>query len=119
MRMLKEQKNQNRRIYLSVISVVALSCGGKALAQTNNVGAAGSSTNVTELGNITVIGKLDQGRNQIIPDLGATAYTINKDQIAAVSQGGNAPFSEIILRARGVAAASAATPGARRMISLN
>ena len=106
--MLKEQKNQNRRIYLSVISVVALSCGGKALAQTNNVGAAGSSTNVTELGNITVIGKLDQGRNQIIPDLGATAYTINKDQIAAVSQGGNAPFSEIILRAPGVAADSAA-----------
>jgi len=106
--MLKEQKNQNRRIYWAVISVVALSCGGKALAQTNNVGAAGSSTNVTELGNITVIGKLDQGRNQIIPDLGATAYTINKDQIAAVSQGGNAPFNEIILRAPGVAQDSAA-----------
>jgi outer membrane receptor protein involved in Fe transport len=106
--MLKEQKNQNRRIYWAVISIVALSCGGKALAQTNNVGAAGSSTNVTELGNITVIGKLDRGRNQIIPDLGATAYTINKDQIAAVSQGGNAPFNEIILRAPGVAQDSAA-----------
>ncbi len=106
--MLKAQKNQNRRIYWAVISVVALSCGGKALAKTNNVGAAGSSTNVTELGNITVIGKLDQGRNQIIPDLGATAYTINKDQIATVSQGGNAPFNEIILRAPGVAQDSAA-----------
>src|ERR1035441_7055532 len=108
MRMLKEQKNQNRRIYWAVISVVAMSCGGKALAQTNNLGAAGSSTNVTELGNITVIGKLDKRRNQIIPDLGATAYTINKDQIAAVSQGGNAPFNEIILRAPGVAQDSAA-----------
>src|ERR1035438_5369494 len=108
MRMLKEQKKQNRRIYWAVISLVTLSCGGKALAQTNNVGAAGSSTNVTELGNITVIGKLDKRRNQIIPDLGATAYTINKDQIAAVSQGGNAPFNEIILRAPGVAQDSAA-----------
>jgi hypothetical protein len=105
MSMLKEQ---NRRIYWAVISLVTLSCGGKALAQTNNVGAAGSSTNVTELGNITVIGKLDKRRNQIIPDLGATAYTINKDQIAAVSQGGNAPFNEIILRAPGVAQDSAA-----------
>jgi len=108
MRMLKEQKNRNRRIYWAVISMVALSGGGKALAQTNNVGVAGSSTNVTELGNLTVIGKLDQGRNLIIPDLGATAYTINKDQIAAVSQGGNAPFNEIILRAPGVAQDSAA-----------
>jgi outer membrane receptor protein involved in Fe transport len=106
--MLKEQKNQNRRIYWAVISLVTLSCGGRALAQTNSVGAAGSSTNVTELGNITVIGKLDKGRNQIIPDLGATAYTISKEQIAAVSQGGNAPFSQIILRAPGVAQDSSA-----------
>jgi outer membrane receptor protein involved in Fe transport len=60
------------------------------------------------LGNITVIGKLDQGRDQIIPDLGATAFTINKDQIAAQSQGDNAPFNEIILRAPGVAQDSAA-----------
>ena len=63
---------------------------------------------MTQLGNITVIGKLDQGRDQIIPDLGATAFTISKDQIATVSQGGNAPFNEIILRAPGVAQDSAA-----------
>ena len=108
MKTLKEQNKLNRGFYMAVISVVALSCGGKALAQTNNVGAAGSSTNVTQLGSITVIGKLDQGRNLIIPDLGATAYTINKDQIATLSQGGNAPFNEIILRAPGVAQDSAA-----------
>jgi len=40
-----------------------------------------------------LVGKLDQGRDQIIPDLGATAFTINKDQIEAGSQGGNAPFN--------------------------
>jgi hypothetical protein len=103
-----EQEKINRGFYWSVISLVALSAGGTVRAQSTNVVSSGSSTNVTELGNITVIGKLDQGRNQIIPDLGATAYTINKDQIATVSQGGNAPFNEIILRAPGVAQDSAA-----------
>ena len=55
-----------------------------------------------------MVGHLDQARNLIIPDLGASAYTISKDQIATVSQGGNAPFNEIILRAPGVAQDSAA-----------
>jgi outer membrane receptor protein involved in Fe transport len=102
----KNGRRQNRRVYLAVISSVALSCGGTALAQTNSVPTAnvgsGSSTNVTDLGNVTVVGQLDQARNQILPDLGASAYTITKDQIAALSQGGNAPMSQIILRAPGV-----------------
>lgn len=103
-----EKKNGNRRLYLSVISVVALSCGGTALAQTNsvpaaNADAAGGSTNVANLGNITVIGQLNQARSAIVPDLGATAYGINQKQIEAGSQGGNAPFSQVILRAPGVA----------------
>ena len=96
-----------------MISSVALSCGGTALAQTNDVSlassaASGSSTNVTELGNITVVGKLDQARSQIVPDLGATAYTISKEQIASLSQGDNAPINQVILRAPGVAQDSAA-----------
>ncbi len=99
-------REKNRGFYMAVISSVALSCGGTALSQTNNVPAAGvtsgSSTNITDLGNVTVVGQLDQARNQILPDLGASAYTISKAQIAALSQGGNAPMSEIILRAPGV-----------------
>ena len=70
--------------------------------------ASGSSTNVTQLGNITVVGKLNQARDQIVPDLGATAYTISKEQIATLSQGDNAPFNQVILRAPGVAQDSAA-----------
>jgi len=126
-----EKKYENRRVYLAVISSVALSCTGTALAQTNSavpanvvssgsptnvvasesptkVVASGSSTNVTQLGNITVVGKLNQARNQIVPDLGATSYSINKDQIAALSQGGNAPMNQVVLRAPGVAEDSAA-----------
>ncbi len=98
---------------MAVISSVALSCGGTALSQTNNVPAASavtsdSSTNVTDLGNVTVVGQLDQARNQIQPDLGATAYTIDKNAIANLSQGGNAPMNQIILRAPCVAQDSAA-----------
>ncbi len=122
MKIYAEKIYENRRVYLAVISLVALACGGTALSQTNNVTDAnvvspggstnvvssGSSTNVTQLGNVTVVGKLDQARNQILPDLGATAYSINKDQIAALSQGGNAPMNQVILRAPGVAEDSAA-----------
>ena len=109
----KEKRKRNRRLYLSVISSVALSCGGTALAQTNNVAAAsadtsGSSTNVTQLGNMTVIGQLNQARSQIVPDLGATTYTHTAEQIESQSQGGNAPFNQVILRSPGVAGDSAA-----------
>ena len=109
----KKYKNRKSRVYWAVISSVALSCGGTALAQTNNVSAANAgvpdnSTNVANLGNITVVGQLDQARNQIIPDLGATAHTFSKEQIQTMSQGDNAPFNEVILRAPGVAQDSAA-----------
>ena len=134
MKKFADKKYENRRVYLAVISSVALSCGGMALAQTDdavttnamasgnptnvvvsesptnvvalagstNAAASGSSTNVTQLGNVTVVGKLNQARSRILPDLGASAYTISKDQITALSQGGNAPMSEVILRAPGV-----------------
>ncbi|MGH7992042.1 MAG: TonB-dependent receptor [Limisphaerales bacterium] len=116
MKKLREQrkiKRRKSRVYWAVISSVALSIGGTALAQTNDVSAAkadesGSSTNITQLGNITVVGRLDQARNQIIPDLGATAHTFSKEQIQTLSQGANAPFNEVILRAPGVAQDSAA-----------
>jgi outer membrane receptor protein involved in Fe transport len=114
MKTFAERENYHRRIYLSVISLVALSCGGATAAQTDSLAATNTmssvaSTNVTQLGNITVLGKLNQARNQIVPDLGATAFTINKDQITAISQGGNAPMSQIILRAPGVAQDNAAS----------
>jgi len=107
-------------MYLVAISLAALSCGGKAAAQsvnsgttagsTNNValaGSSGSSTNVTQLGGVNVIGKLDQARSSIVPNLGATAYTHTAEQIQDQSQGENAPFNQIILRSPGVAQDSA------------
>lgn len=102
------RENVNRKLYLAVISLVALSCGGKSLAQsTNSVPSSENSTNVTQLGNITVIGKLDQARSNILPNLGATAYTHTAEQIQLQSLGENAPFNQVILRSPGVAQDSA------------
>jgi outer membrane receptor protein involved in Fe transport len=110
MKTFAEQKKLNRRLYLAVISSVALSCGG-ALAQTaTNVepseslgnSVSDNSTNVANLGNVTVVGQLNEARSQIVPNLGATAYTQTKEQIESASQGGNAPISQVILRAPGV-----------------
>jgi len=67
-----------------------------------------NSTNVTKLPEVTVYGKLDQARSQILPDLGATAYSVSKQQLESESQGDNAPFNQVILRAPGVAEDSAA-----------
>ncbi|MGA3268082.1 MAG: TonB-dependent receptor [Verrucomicrobiota bacterium] len=97
---------------MAVISSVALSCGGEAVAQTNSPAAgsavsSGSSTNVTQLGNITVIGRLNEARSAILPDLGATAYTHTAAEITAQAQGENAPFNQVILRSPGVAQDSA------------
>jgi len=57
----------------------------------------------TDLGNITVVGQLEQARSEIVPSLGATAYTVDKDQIEDEPQGANAPFNQILLRTPGMA----------------
>jgi outer membrane receptor protein involved in Fe transport len=52
---------------------------------------------------IDVVGKLNEARNAIVPDLGATSYSIPDTQIDVQSQGSNAPINQTILRAPGVA----------------
>jgi outer membrane receptor protein involved in Fe transport len=107
-------KVHTERTYRAAIYLASLACGGVALAQTNNPPAApappasDSSTNVTKLENMTVFGKLDVARNQIVPDLGATVYEISKAQIEALPQGANASFNQVLLRAPGMAQDSAA-----------
>lgn len=64
----------------------------------------GENTESATLPEIEVIVKtLDISRNEIVPDLGATKYTVNSDQIASQSQGDNASFNQTVLRFPGVA----------------
>ena len=107
------ERQRNRQILKRVASILAIGMAGQAAhGQSTNAPLAasdsGSTTNVTKLENVTVFGKLDQARNQIVPDLGATVYAVSKDQIAAQPQGENAPFNQVLLRAPGMAQDSAA-----------
>jgi hypothetical protein len=52
---------------------------------------------------VTVIGELNEARDQIVPYLGATKYSIGQGQLQTMAQGDNAPFNQVILRAPGVA----------------
>ncbi|MBV9273789.1 MAG: TonB-dependent receptor [Verrucomicrobia bacterium] len=61
------------------------------------------SQSAEQLNPVTVIGELNEARYQIVPDLGATKYSIGQTQIQSMSQGDNAPFNQVILRAPGVA----------------
>ena len=95
-----------KRQAVALAAAVAL-CQARAYGQTNGPVAATTQTNVTQLGNTTVVGHLNEERSAIVPDLGATAYTISKLQIQAEAQGENAGFNELVLRAPGVAQDSA------------
>jgi hypothetical protein len=57
----------------------------------------------SELNQVIVTGNLDQVRDQIVPYLGATKYTIGSQLLQTQSQGDSASFNQVILRAPGVA----------------
>lgn len=83
-----------------------------AAASTNapaaTAGESGSSTNVTELPPTVVTAKkLNEARDQIIPNLGATAHSFDEADIQAIPRGDNATMNALILRAPGVAQDSA------------
>jgi len=57
---------------------------------------------------VVVTGALDQARESILPNLGATSFYIDEKQIENQPQGEDAPFNQVLLRAPGVAQDSAA-----------
>ena len=61
-----------------------------------------------ELDKFIVTGQLDEARDNIAPTLGATSFLIGQQQIQDLPQGADAPFSQVLLRAPGVAGDSAA-----------
>ncbi|HEY3756970.1 MAG TPA: TonB-dependent receptor [Opitutaceae bacterium] len=65
------------------------------------------NADTVELSPFVVSSELDRAREQILPDLGATAYTIDASQILTMPGGENAPFNQLLLRAPGVAQDSA------------
>ena len=70
---------------------------------TIDTSTANSNPSSTELSPVVVIGQLNEARDQIVPYLGATRYSVGQEQIQTQSQGSNAPFNQVILRMPGVA----------------
>ena len=68
----------------------------------NNQPSSNSSDSTQALNSVTVLGELNESRDQIVPSLGATKYSIGQRQIQTQAQGDNAPFNQVILRAPGV-----------------
>jgi outer membrane receptor protein involved in Fe transport len=104
-------------IYRAVIILAALSWRGHCLAQSTNAPAAaatpesGTGTNIVTLAPTTVVGKLDVAREQIVPELGATVYTVDKTQIQALPAGENTSVNQVLLRAPGTAQDAAVDGG--------
>jgi len=63
---------------------------------------------VVKLEEFVISDQLDRARESIMPSLGASTFTIDRAQIELGALGDNAPFSQVILRAPGVAQDSAA-----------
>ena len=70
---------------------------------TEQVPLSNSNVQTSRMNEIVVFGKLDQARDSIAPSLGATQYDIGNDDIDVQSQGENASFNQVILRAPSVA----------------
>ena len=64
-------------------------------------GAVAART-VATMAPIVVVGSLDEDREKILPDLGATVYTIDQEDIEDLAQGNNIPFDKLVLRFPGV-----------------
>ncbi len=52
---------------------------------------------------VLVVSSLDEKRNDIVPNLGATSYGVTQNQIANQSQGSDASFNQTLLRVPGFA----------------
>lgn len=77
--------------------------GTKQSGQQTQTPTTETTTTVpVQMQEVTVVGKLDQQRQEIVPSLGATVYTIDQQEIQDFTQGNNIPFDKLVLRFPGV-----------------
>ncbi|HUD45187.1 MAG TPA: TonB-dependent receptor [Candidatus Baltobacteraceae bacterium] len=101
-------KTLNQKLSRSVFCLTIVLAGQTIRAQTavtppSATSTNATATNTTQLGTVTVVGHLNQAREQIVPSLGGTKYEITASQIQDIPQGADAPFSQILLRTPGMA----------------
>ena len=94
-----------------LIASVAMLCGASIVIAQDAISASPSPTPSTTATPGTATAEqvvvtsqeLDISREQIVPSLGATRYTVGPDRLDSQAQGENAPFNQTILRFPGVA----------------
>jgi hypothetical protein len=91
----------------TAILLLAASSRCNAAEPASNTASTESTTqatgDATVLPEVEVFSRLDQARNEIVPNLGATEYTVTQSRIEAQAGGENAPFNATALRLPGVA----------------
>src|SRR5580658_129918 len=94
-----------------LFGAAVISVGARAHAQalSNPAPAPQQASQPVQMPEVTVVGQLDQARQQSVPSLGATVYTLDQQDIQDLSQGDNIPFSKLVLRFPGVSQDSAAS----------
>src|SRR5271166_3566272 len=90
-----------------LLSLIALTAATAAWGQAD-APPPGADPKATQLDAVVVTDELDQTRGLIQPSLGATSFIMDQQQILNLPQGADAPFSQVLLRAPGVAEDSAA-----------
>src|SRR5437660_6348592 len=93
------------------ITIAVLSGTGMAMAQdavaspspSSSPAASTAAGTATAESVVVTSQELDISREQIVPSLGATRYTVGPDRLDSQAQGENAPFNQTILRFPGVA----------------
>src|ERR1700736_533850 len=94
---------------LLLITIAMLSEASMAMAQDPTASPSPSASPTGAPGTATAESvvvtsqELDISREQIVPSLGATRYTVGPDRLDSQAQGENAPFNQTILRFPGVA----------------
>src|SRR5437868_732823 len=94
---------------LLVITIALLNGARMAIAQnavalpTPSASPTGSPGTATAPSVVVTSEELDISREQIVPSLGATRYTVGPDRLGQQSQSQDAPFNQTILRFPGVA----------------
>ena len=92
-----------------IIAIAMLGGAGMAMAQNAvaspsfSASPTGSPGTATAESVVVTSQELDISREQIVPSLGATRYTVGPDRLDSQAQGENAPFNQTILRFPGVA----------------
>lgn len=89
------------------LSLILFLSAGISHAQVTPAPSPTTNPGPVRLDPVVVNAQLDQSLSVILPDIGATSFTIDEQQIQDMSQGDNAPFNQVLLRAPGVAEDSA------------